>query len=89
MNTSRLLVALALTSALVLGCNGGSAQDCTAIDAFADLQGCDFTGADLEGAYLWSANLTNANLTDADLTGANLTDVNLTGATMPDGSIHP
>ena len=97
MNTSRLLVALALTSALIVGCSGGSAiasmsptpagsstatKDCTNIGAFADLQGCDFSGANLQLAFLLNADLRGANLRGARLIYADLSGADLSGADL-------
>jgi uncharacterized protein YjbI with pentapeptide repeats len=69
-------------------------KGCTAIEPFADLKGCDFTGADLLDIHLNGANLTGANLIGALLqgavvSGANFSDSILTGALMPDGTVHP
>jgi hypothetical protein len=97
MNTRRLLLALVLTSTLVVGCSGGSTaasltpapagsstatQDCTNIAPLADLQGCDFSGASFPLGNLTAVNLSGADLTGAYLFGANLTTANLKGADL-------
>ena len=97
MSTGRPLAALALTSALMVGCSGGIAtaslmpspagsstitKDCTNIAPFADLQGCDFSGADLQLAFLLSADLRGANLRGARLIAADLSGANLSGADL-------
>lgn len=59
-----------------------TAQDCSYLDPYANLQGCTLNGLGLIGGNLAGANLTAADLPGADLGGANLTDVDLSGADL-------
>ena len=59
-----------------------TAQDCTYVGTYANLQGCDLSGANLSSQDLDSADLEGTNLTDANLNGANLAVADLTDAVL-------
>jgi uncharacterized protein YjbI with pentapeptide repeats len=61
-----------------------SAQNCSFVGPYADLEGCDLSNAMLLGANLTGANLTGVNLSGANLTGSNLTNANISKAMMDD-----
>ena len=60
----------------------GTAQNCSYVGAYANLQGCNLSFAVLTGRDLTGANLTGADLYDVSLQGANLTNANLTSADL-------
>ena len=59
-----------------------TAQNCSYIGDFANLQGCALSNADLTGVSLDLADMAGTNLTDANLNGANLAGANLQGAVL-------
>jgi uncharacterized protein YjbI with pentapeptide repeats len=59
-----------------------TAQNCSYVGDFANLQGCDLSNADLSGVTLDVADMAGTNLTNANLNGANLAGTNLQGAVL-------
>jgi uncharacterized protein YjbI with pentapeptide repeats len=64
-----------------------TAQDCSYVDPYANLQGCTLNSLDASDGNLTGANLTGANLSGANLSGANLTGANLTDANLTDANL--
>ena len=83
-------------SAIVKNIVPTTAQNCSYVGPYANLQGCssvtlplgddlsnaNLTGANLSGDSFYFDNLTDANLTNANLTNASLPNANLTGANL-------
>jgi uncharacterized protein YjbI with pentapeptide repeats len=70
------------TRSAQVGVTPSLSSDCSDIDPYANLAGCNLANANLAGANLTNANLNNTIFTGATLTNANLTGANLTNANL-------
>jgi uncharacterized protein YjbI with pentapeptide repeats len=59
-----------------------TAQNCSYVGGYANLQGCDLSKANLSGATLDFANMAGTNLHKANLNGASLNQTDLQGAVL-------
>jgi uncharacterized protein YjbI with pentapeptide repeats len=59
-----------------------TAQNCSYVGDFANLQGCNLSNAGLSGVFLDFADMAGTNLTNANLNGSNLAEANLQGAVL-------